>query len=220
MVRKRKELIPHVVISVEEIIPNFYTLTFKRQFDFVPGQVVALGINTSHDPRLYSIASGNQKDFMRILFDVKTNGFLTPQLIQLKPGGLIYVSEPFGEFTPSDKNEWWIATGTGIAPFISMAESGVKLPDKLLHGSRTLDQFLFQDLFAEKLKGNYLRFCTKEEGSDIISGRLTEWLIAQNELPQKIKYYLCGNPDMVVDVRDIILDKGVDYENIMAEIYF
>jgi ferredoxin-NADP reductase len=208
------------VISVEEIIPGFYTLTFKRQFDFVPGQVVALGINTSHDPCLYSIASGNQKEYMRILFDVKTNGFLTPQLIQLKPRDLIYVSEPFGEFTPSDKNEWWIATGTGIAPFISMVESGIKLPDKLLQGARILNQFLFQDLFIKKLKDKYLRFCTREQGEGVILGRLTEWLNTQNDLLQNIKYYLCGNPDMVVDVRDIILDNGVDFENIMAEIYF
>ena len=43
---------------------------------------------------------------------------------------------------------------------------------------------------------------------------------SENELPKQIKYYLCGNPEMVVEVRDIILGKGVDFENIIAEIYF
>ncbi|TLX74885.1 oxidoreductase [Labilibacter sediminis] len=221
MSRKRKELFSHKLISVEEIVDGYYTLKFNRKFDFIPGQVVAIALNHKDDPRLYSIASGNQKDYMRILFDVNPDGLLTPQLKNLKPGDEILVSEPFGKFTFSGTNEWWIATGTGIAPFISMVESGGKLPQKLLHGSRTVDQFLFQNLFSAHLKENYLRFCTRESGGKgIIQGRLTNWLKSEKELPKQIKYYLCGNPEMVVEVRDIILGKGVDFENIIAEIYF
>ncbi|GAF05140.1 ferredoxin--NADP reductase [Saccharicrinis fermentans] len=220
MTRKRKELFPHTITSVNEITPGYFTVAFKRQFDFIPGQVVAVSFNNQDDPRLYSIAGGNQNDTMRILFDVYPNGLLTPLLSTAQVGDEILVSEPFGKFTPSTSEEWWIATGTGIAPFVSMLESGIKSPQKFLHGSRTLNHFLFQDLFKEKLKDNYLRFCTKETGPEIIQGRLTHWLKEQDELPKNFKYYLCGNPDMVVEVRDIILSKGVEFENIMAEIYF
>lgn len=221
MSRKRKELFTHKVSSVEEIIPGYFTLSFKRKFNFIPGQVVAIAIQPDDDPRLYSIASGNNQYFMRILFDVNLLGFLTPQLKELTKGDEILVSEPFGKFISSSSNAWWIATGTGIAPFISMIESGTNLPLRLLHGSRTLNQFLFQQLFMDKLKERYLRFCTKEEGGGgIIAGRLTQWMKSENELPKDIKYYLCGSPDMVVEVRDIVLSKNVDFENIMAEIYF
>ncbi len=220
MTRKRKELFPHKVTAVTEITTNYFTLEFDREFDFDPGQVVAISLQLDDDPRLYSIASGNKKNIMRILFDVYPDGKLTPPLSILKPGDEILVSKPFGKFTPSKDNEWWIATGTGIAPFISMLESGMDLPQKILHGSRTLSLFLFQELFKKKLGEDYLRFCTKENGDNVIEGRLTNWLKSQTELPKDVKFYLCGNPEMVVEVRDIVLSKGVDFENIMAEIYF
>ncbi len=220
MPRKRKELFSHKVTTVKEIVPGYFTLEFERKFDFIPGQVVAVALHEGDDPRLYSIASGNKKDPMRILFDVFPQGLLTPPLSRLKPGDELLVSEPFGKFTPSAKAEWWIATGTGIAPFVSMVESGVDIPKKLLHGSRTLEHFLFQDSFKAHVGDNYLRFCTKEKGDGAIEGRLTNWLSEQTDLPKDVNFFLCGNPEMVVEVRDIILSKGVAFENIMAEIYF
>ncbi len=220
MPRKKKELFSHQVTALKHITGEVYTLSFRRHFNFIPGQVVAVAIHQNDDPRLYSIASGKDEDDMRILFDIKADGFLTPKLKELKVGEEIFISEPFGNFVPSGKDEWWVATGTGIAPFVSMVLSGCDLPQKLIHGSRTLSYFLYQDLLKDRLSVDYMRFCTREEGPDIISGRLTHWLKQQISLPENIKYYLCGNPEMVVDVRDIILSKGIDFENIMAEIYF
>jgi ferredoxin-NADP reductase len=220
MPRKKIELIPVEVFSVETLTTNVYTLSFEKKFDFVPGQVIAVAVNESHEPRLYSIASGKNENELRILFDINPTGFLTPKLTRLKTGDSILISKPFGEFTPSGEKEWWIATGTGIAPFVSMLKSGYKLPEKLIHGSRTLDHFFYQNLFKKQLGSNYLRFCTAEINEEVISGRLTKWLEEKDHLPNDIKYYLCGNPEMVVNVRDIILSKEVEFENIMAEIYF
>jgi ferredoxin--NADP+ reductase len=42
----------------------------------------------------------------------------------------------------------------------------------------------------------------------------------QSNLPLNYKYYLCGSAEMVVDVRDILIAKGIPYEQIFAEIYF
>ncbi|MCW3806573.1 FAD-binding oxidoreductase [Plebeiibacterium marinum] len=220
MPRKKIELFASKVVELNHVVSNVYTLSFVRKFEFVPGQVVALAINNEHEPRLYSIASGADENVFTILFDVVPDGFLTPQLIRLKEGDEVFVSKPFGDFTPEKGDKWWIATGTGIAPFVSMAKSGCNLPLKILHGSRTLDHFLYQDLFEECMGEGYLRFCTAENSDKVYSGRLTTWLKEQSSLPKQIKYYLCGNPDMVVDVRDIILEKDIDFANVKAEIYF
>ncbi len=220
MPQKIKQLHKHLVTSVSEIADNYFILSFTRKFKFKPGQVVAIALDKSHEPRLYSIASSNTANEMRILFDIKQEGFLTPKLAKLKAGDSIMVTEPFGEFIPSNSEEWWIATGTGIAPFISMIESGIKPPKKLIYGARYLDQFLFQDLMLNKIGNNYMRFCTQEKADNIFNERLSAWIEKQDTLPKQIKYYLCGNPEMVVDVRDLILAKGVPFENIMAEIYF
>ncbi len=220
MARKRKELFPHHVNGVTEITPGYFTVSFEKKYDFIPGQVVAVSLNEKDDPRLYSICSGNKENEMRILFDVKPDGLLTPPLSQVNVGDVLLVSEPFGKFVSSGQKEWWIATGTGIAPFISMLQSNQSKPEKVLHGSRTLINFLFQDYLADTLGDKYMRFCTSENGPEVIEGRLTHWLKSQEQLPADVKYYLCGNPEMVVEVRDILLNKGVDFESIMAEIYF
>ncbi len=35
-----------------------------------------------------------------------------------------------------------------------------------------------------------------------------------------LKYYLCGSAEMVVDTRDILIRKGVPFDQIISEIYF
>ncbi len=218
--RKKKELFLHKVETCEQIVDNVFTVKITKQFDFVPGQVVAVALSQEEEPRLYSLCGAKDDEFMAIFFDVYDTGFLTPRLKNVKKGDDIWVSEPFGKFISSDKEEWWIATGTGIAPFLSMIKSGIKRPLKFLHGSRTIAHFFYQDFFEKELGEDYMRFCTKESAENVISGRLTHWLSAQNSLPKDIKYYLCGNPDMVVEVRDILIEKGVAFEDVVAEIYF
>ncbi|PWD98975.1 ferredoxin--NADP reductase [Marinilabilia rubra] len=218
--RKQKPLFPVKVIANTEIAPRIYTLETEKKFEFIPGQVVAVALSPKEEPRLYSIASGNQSNHIRLLFDINPEGLLTPRLSQLQKGDEILMSEPFGRFLGSEEPAWWIATGTGIAPFISMAESGLCKNKTLLHGARKLSDFWFADLFAENLNADYHRFSTRENGPGITEGRLSHWLNMQSDLPNNIKYYLCGNANMVIEVRDILVNKGVPFENVIAEIYF
>lgn len=218
--RKQKELFPHKVTSVTEIIPGVYDFQIERQFDFIPGQVVAVAISHDDEPRLYSIASATTDSRMRLLFDINPRGLLTPKLPLMAPGDTLLVSIPFGRFTATHDAAWWIATGTGIAPFISMALSGYHMDKQLLHGARTPAEFYFADLFKEKLVERYLRFATVENSPEIQKGRLTTYLRTLEELPLDIKYYLCGNANMVVEVRDILIEKKVPFANIVSEIYF
>jgi len=39
-------------------------------------------------------------------------------------------------------------------------------------------------------------------------------------IPADIKYYLCGKALMVVETRDILIERGVPFSNILSEIYF
>nr|NQU89377.1 oxidoreductase [Bacteroidota bacterium] len=54
----------------------------------------------------------------------------------------------------------------------------------------------------------------------VFHGRITKWLSEAESLPINRKYYLCGSAEMVVEVRDILIEKNVPYGNIVAEIYF
>ena len=87
------------IVAVQAVASGVYVLSFKRDFSFSAGQVVALDLVSDGQPRLYSIASGENDEYVDILFDEKTDGNLTPRLSQLKNGDFIYVSDPFGTFT-------------------------------------------------------------------------------------------------------------------------
>jgi ferredoxin-NADP reductase len=220
VVRRRKEVLPAKVLSNHEISPGVFALELEKKYDFIPGQVIAASMNPNDDLRLYSIASGRNQLTLRILFDVNPEGQLTPPMSRLQEGDTLYVSAPFGRFTKTPEDSWWIATGTGIAPFISMVESGEFANRTLIHGARLLNQFYFSELFKEKMGGNYLRFCTAESSEEVVSGRLTTFIKESDYILPERKYYLCGNANMVVEVRDLLLNRGVPFEHIIAEIYF
>jgi ferredoxin-NADP reductase len=218
--RRRKEVFPVKIISNTEISAGVFLLAMEKRFDFKAGQVLAATINPEDDLRLYSIASGTDENTVQILFDVNPQGQLTPPMSKMKTNDTLYISQPFGRFTDSPDDAWWIATGTGIAPFVSMVKSGEAQKQQLLQGARYLAQFYFADLFQEKMGHRYHRFCTGESAPDVIHGRLTNFIRESNDIMPGRKYYLCGNANMVVEVRDILLKKGVPFDHIIAEIYF
>ena len=217
--KKEPPLFEQIIINNEEISPDVYVISFQRNFEFQPGQVVKIGVDTKHPPRIYSICSGNHEDEVRILFNIKEDGFLTPKMGAMIPGDKLLVSKPYGTFLGTSKPSWWIATGTGIAPFYSMFRSGMDDHKKLIHGVAQLNQFYFEDELEWGLGDNYVRCCSQESSCDVITGRVTSYLSELDSFPD-VKFYLCGKPLMVVEVRDLLIAKGVPYENILAEIYF
>jgi len=208
------------VKSNEEIAPGVFLLKYKRDFSFVPGQVVGITLDEALPPRMYSITSGMQDEDIWILFNIRPQGKLPPPLSEVNAGDTILTTEPSGNFFGTAKPSTWIASGTGIAPFVSMWRSGLKKNKILVHGGRFLHSFYFENEFKDALGKDFIRCCSQEPAEGVYHGRLTAWLKAQDNLPPNRKYYLCGSAEMVVDTRDLLIEKGIPYENILAEIYF
>jgi ferredoxin--NADP+ reductase len=208
------------VTGNEEISPGVHLISWKRMHDFYPGQVVKIADDPSMAPRIYSICSGNDEPEIRVLFNIKEDGLLTPRLAGLIPGMKIWTSKPYGSFRDGKKPAWWIATGTGIAPFYSMFRSGNSENKILIHGARRLNQFYFEDELEWVMGERYIRCCSHEKSCNVFPGRITKYLEEIKNLPTDINYYLCGKALMVVDVRDLLISRGIPYQNILAEIYF
>lgn len=221
LITKQKRTLRKIsVLDNREIAPGAFVLSFTRDFVFIPGQVLAVTTSEDIAPRLYSIASGTQDDEINILYTLKPGGGLTPSLATLKSGDSVFVSEPAGNFYGIAGPSVWIAAGTGIAPFVSMWRSGLTKDKTLIHGGRFLFSFYFENEFKNALGESYVRCCTKEGGDGVFHGRVTQWLEKQPALWPDKKYYLCGSAEMVVETRDILIEKGISYDKILAEIYF
>ena len=219
-IRGDQYLFKNKVLAIEEVAADKFLLRFERQFELKAGHVVAVAIDQSHDPRIYSVCSGEQDEYMQILFDLKEEGLLTPKMSKLKVGDTFYVSKAYGSFMPDDESPmWWIATGTGIAPFYAMMRSGYKA-SMLLHGARESAHFYFDKEFKIALKENYIRCNSGSDGFGDYFGRVTAYIESLSELPTNNKYYLCGRALMVVEVRDLLISKGVPFGNIISEIFF
>jgi len=213
------ELFRVFVTGLEEISPSVFLLHIEKLHPFVPGQVVALTISEGIHWRLYSIASGTGDKHIRILFKVVAGGELTASLAALKIGDTVLVSRPFGSFRGDVSQAFWIATGTGIAPFISMYLSGLGKNKILVHGGRSSSSFYFENEF-NALGNNYIRCCSGSKGEGLYYGRVTAYLKSIEKLPENHNYYLCGSTEMVNDVRGILLERTIAFNRIFAEIYF
>ena len=221
MVIRHNHLVNPVTITFsEQIASGIFLFGFARDFEFKAGQVIGIALQEDGPRRLYSICSSQQEDEIHILYNVIEQGYLTPRLSDLETGNTIWITEPRGEFICNEQPAVWIATGTGIAPFYSMFKSGLGINKSLIHGNRYLEQFHFFDEFEPTLGANYIRCCTAEEDKNAYSGRVTDYLEDQSVLNPKVKYYLCGNAEMVVDTRDILINKGIPFDQIVSEIYF
>ena len=213
-------LFPARVLSLTEVAEDKFLLRFDKLFEMSAGHVVAIALDDSHPPRIYSLCCGETDAYLQILFDLKEEGLLTPRLAKLKKGDQLFVSKPYGSFKPTaEVPMWWIATGTGIAPFYAMLKSGYTA-QKLLHGAREASFFYFEREFKEGLKHDYVRCGSGTDCQGDFLGRVTRWLELADELPTNHRYYLCGRALMVVEVRDLLISKGIPYENIISEIFF
>jgi ferredoxin--NADP+ reductase len=234
MTRRDGGLIEVTVAGQAALTERARYLTLDWRPEFLPGQMVGLQIDPQRPLRLYSIATAPGTPELGILYDVIGQGELTPRLASLKRGDRIWASPPRGEFTDRGTEAWWIANGTGIAPFLSMFRAGLRFGRTLVHGARTRDDLYFGESLAADGELNYVP-CLSRSGSAsdsasrlgtlIHRGRLTAWLeerIADGSVPGPPGrlYYLCGSEQMIIQVRQMMLSAGVGFERVISEIYF
>lgn len=208
------------VRAVRFLSDTGFELTFSRDgLDYQPGQLVNLNLpgRDPLDERSYTVCSGARDPDLQVLVRLMPGGNLSPALARLREGDALTVTGPLGEFTVRDPSRpcWFIATGTGIAPARAYLRSGAAPDLTVLHGVRHVRDLFYREVFA----GIPYVSCVSGEDGGMVRGRVTEALDAVHP-PPEAHYYLCGANEMIYDVRDRLLARGVSADAIFTEAYY
>jgi ferredoxin--NADP+ reductase len=220
---------------------------------FKPGQFAVLGLppevsrhpfaDPADDPepragalirRSYSIASSSaERQYLEFYLTLVRSGSLSPRLFALGVGDRIWLGPKLtGVFTfdrsPADANLVMIATGTGLAPYMSLLRSDLRSghPRRIavLHGARhSWDLGYRAELITmQRLCPSltYLATISRPDEEPVPWGGETGYvqdLWATRRLddawglrpsPSDTHVFLCGNPEMVDGMTAILAEEG------------
>ena len=236
---------PLRVASVEPLTDDSVALTFAvppelaDDYRFVHGQHLTIR-GDDGERRSFSICTTPRSGLLRIGVKKLPGGAFSEGVVDtLRVGDELDVMTPAGRFTTaldpaSTKTYVAIAAGSGITPVISIvstileSEPGAQV--MLVYANRTHRTVMFLDDLHD-LKDRFPdRFwlvhvlSREQQDVDLFSGRLdgdrlTRILDALMPADDVDEWFLCGPQQMVVDLRQVILDHGVEPHAIHTELF-
>ena len=227
------------VIRIENETPNtrrfWIQIPELEKFDFIPGQFITLDLPIHEKPnkriRSYSIASWpDGTNVVELVIVLLEGGLGTNYLFnKIDVGSELTLRGPQGVFTLDDddlqKEIFMICTGTGIAPFRSMAHY-IKIHNithnkmYLIFGTRKKSDLLYYEEMKNLRLDNfhYIPTLSREEweGRKGYVHAIYEELCAAK---QPALFLLCGWKVMIDEAKQRILALGYDKKSIHQELY-
>src|SRR5690349_11774515 len=222
-------------------------------FDFEPGQFVSLDLPIHEKPakrlRSYSIASWpDGTNVFELVIVLLEGGAGTTWLFnEVKVGDELTFRGPQGKFTlpePIDRDLFFICTGTGIAPFRSMAHHILNHNIShqniyLIFGCRKLADSLYgkelQELAEKTTSFQYIPTYSREVPEnqnhlirtgyvhsiyeEIIRANSTAAATSDANTLKPALFYLCGWKNMIDEAKQRIQALGYDRKTIHQELY-
>ncbi|MEP3246583.1 MAG: 1,2-phenylacetyl-CoA epoxidase subunit PaaE [Sneathiella sp.] len=225
-------------ISVAFDVPE----TLADDYQYVQGQHLTLKTDVDGEEirRSYSICSAVGDNQLKVAIKQIDGGvFSTFANSNLAKGQALDVMVPQGRFfTPLSpdhkKNYLLVAAGSGITPIFSILKTILQTePDSqvtLIYGNRTVSTILFLEPL-EDLKNTYpdrlnmIHILSREEqDTDLFNGRIDRAKCERlfNEALNATGFddvFLCGPEQMIMDVKDFLVEKGLPRENIHFELF-
>lgn len=224
------------VLSVNDLTPHTRQLVLRptvQNIVFQPGQWVSLKLPVGAAPplnRAYSMAApGTPSGELTVIFDRVPGGVGSNYLYTLKPGDVIHLSGPYGNFTlpqQLDRDLFFVARYTGLVPIRCMLkqlyaqlQTGVIL---LIAVAPAEDEVLFHHelltLAATHPRFRYLPFVAVEgeqQGVDLACSMLRPLI----EKAPKVIPMLCGTKGFVRPLRAYLAEAGYDRKEVKIETY-
>lgn len=211
--------------AVEKVIHHtseIFEIRLSRYHEnFYPGQYISIISDQPSIYREYSIASGTTEPWFSFIIRKIPEGKITRFLYFLQPQETITTSLPAGNFRPgfAQKNGEFIfiATGTGVAPFVSYLKSYPHRPPRqILYGVR----YLKEAIVLPELKQHCptLLAISREKIAGHHYGHVTD-LLDKLPINSTIHYYLCGLQNMILEVSRWLKQQGVSKTQIHQDTF-
>ncbi len=162
-------------------------------------------------------------------------GIMSSYIFSLRPGDKVMVSGPYGEFFARDTNAEmvFIGGGAGMAPmrahiFDQLKRIGTTRKISFWYGARSRREIFYQEEFdaLQQAHPNFewyvgLSDPQPEDHWEGYRGFIHEVLflhyLCAHPAPEDCEYYLCGPPMMNAAVISMLLDLGVERDNILLD---
>lgn len=206
-----------VLVAKRALIPSIWHLEFQIEDlvdDYAPGQFARLHVGGG-EWRDYSIA-GLEGQTVRFLISTRTGGHGSRFVQGAALGTATEIELPMGQYTlsRSGRRQVFVATGTGLAPFLPMFRSlqaeGALGDAVLFFGYRTSDE----DITAEEksLPGQVIRCVSRDAAPEAgYQGRVTGALERFQFDPEATDFYVCGSSAMVATCRQALEARGAKH---------
>jgi ferredoxin--NADP+ reductase len=196
------------------------------QLAFQAGQFVriALDVNGERVARAFSFVNPPHDPVLEFYGVIVPGGPLSPRLARLRAGDALYVApNPAGFLVlaelPQAETLWLVATGTGIAPFLSIlrtAEPWQRFRKiVLVHAVRHAAELAYSDTI-EKTGAHYVTFVSREAHAGSLAGRIPAAIgdgrleaAAGVKIDERSHFMLCGNPQMLRDTTAALAARGL-----------
>lgn len=230
------------ILDIHHWNPKLFSFRTTRSpgLRFENGQFVMLGLQVGDRRvvRAYSIASANYEECLEFYSINVPGGALTSRLQDVQPGAsLLISSKPTGTLVLRDlrpgKRLWLLATGTGVAPFMSIIKDpatyeafeqivllrGARLCSDHGYADSVLQALREDEYLGDSVKAQLLDYpCVSREASQH-PGRVTDAIVAGRVFadlgiggldPQTDRVMICGNIRMLADCRKLLDERGFD----------
>lgn len=190
-------------------------------FKFAAGQFTMIGMPGEKLMRAYSITSSPYDDFIEFYSIKIQDGALTSKLQHINVGDQLNVGDkPVGSLTTSSLelggDLWMLATGTGIAPFISLLRDPFTydLFNKLhvVWSVRDEIELTAYDSFLKQQEIEYIPIVTQDPLWNGVSTRITtivqEGIVIPVLMPTTDKVVVCGNMSFNNDIKSVLTTRG------------
>jgi len=230
-IRFRSQSVWATVKEVENLTDTISFVRLKINggvFDFQPGQFVSVMVDKEGKSisRPYSIASPpEQKDYLELCLRKVPDGFMSNYLASLSPGTQVRMRGPLGRFVllePVMNDVVFIATGTGVAPFISMLghiyrrDSDVDTARNfwLFLGVRYVKEMMYRE-YLEKLARDHSDFhlvyvISRPETPEWKGcvGHVQDFLRSEIKVASGKHVYICGLRHMLEETKPLCEQMG------------